>query len=187
MDVYLDFKSPQAYLALKPTLELARRREVQINWRPYETRQPLIEPERVDETRGETHVRVRQQQRHATCLKYAGIQGVPMRFSEQPRDTRCALAGLLFCADDPVPYLEVAFRAYWSEGADLDSEEVVQGLLRQAGYNDQDFRAEDYLAELDRHQAQAEEAGVFDTPMYHVAGEWFLGREQMPWIEFLLK
>ncbi len=36
-------------------------------------------------------------------------------------------------------------------------------------------------------QIEAEEQGVFDTPMYVVGSERFLGREQLPWIEALLE
>ena len=33
---------------------------------------------------------------------------------------------------------------------------------------------------------EAEEQGVFDTPMYVVGSDRFLGREQLPWMRALL-
>ena len=184
--IYTDFKSPQAYLALGPTLALAEQRGVAIEWRPYITRQPRIESERDDETRGETHVRVRQQQRHATCLRYAAVQGIPMTFPAEPGVSDCALAALLSIRPDPKKYIEAAFLAYWRDGRDLDDASVVRELLSDAGYNAQQFDEASARAELARAQAIAEENGIFDTPIYLVEGEMFLGREQLPWIESLL-
>ena len=35
IDVYIDYKSPYAYLAIEPTWELERDYRVHINWLPY--------------------------------------------------------------------------------------------------------------------------------------------------------
>ncbi len=38
LDVYLDIKSPHAYLAVRPSLEVARDYRVRVNFRPYTLR-----------------------------------------------------------------------------------------------------------------------------------------------------
>lgn len=184
--VYIDFKSPQAYLALKPTLQLAEGRDLDIDWLPYRTKQAVILPRHADETRGESHVRVRQQQRHQTCLKYAEIQGIPMRFPDMPGNTDCALAALLWARAAPMPFIEAAYAAYWSEGSNLDDPAVVSGLLAAAGYSADSFEPAPSIEVLEENQLSAEELGVFDTPMYLVDEQLFLGREQLPWIKTLL-
>ena len=78
--VYIDFKSPAAYLAFKPTLALAERKDLTLDWQPIRTRQQPVPAEAADEDRGTTHRRVRAQARRDTHLFYAQVQGVPMRF-----------------------------------------------------------------------------------------------------------
>jgi 2-hydroxychromene-2-carboxylate isomerase len=184
--VFVDFKSPQAYLALKPTLQLAEEQDLKIDWLPYRTKQAVILPRQADETRGESHVRVRQQQRHQTCLKYAGIQGIPMVFPDAPGVTDCALAALLSVRAAPLPFIRAAFLAYWNTGSNLDDQMVVRKLLGDAGYTETGFKPADYAVALQDAQESAEQLGVFDTPMYLLEGQLFLGREQLPWIKTLL-
>jgi 2-hydroxychromene-2-carboxylate isomerase len=183
MEMYIDFKSAPAYLAMKPTLALLERRELQATWWPFDTRQSAVPPERADESRGEAHVRVRQLQRQRTCLKYAAIQGIPMRYPENPGESRCALAALLHVRDAPLPFIAAAFRAYWQDNRNLDDPRVVAGLLASVGCDPDRFSPAEYEEALTSRQLEAEAAGVFDTPMYVVGGELFLGREQLPWIE----
>lgn len=184
--IYIDFKSGPAYLAMKPTLELLQRRRIAATWLPFESRVPAANPQRDGETRGETHLRVRQEQRRATCLKYAAIQGTTMVYPETPGSTRCALVALLYAQPEPLPFIAAAFAAYWRDNLDLDDPAVVAQLLQQAGCDAAGFDAANYATALEDGQLQAEELGVFDTPMYLVGDEMFLGREQLPWIESLL-
>lgn len=184
--IYMDFKSGPAYLAMKPTLALLERKGITADWLPFDSRQPEAKPARDGESRGETHMRVRQEQRRQTCLKYAAIQGVPMRYPERPLGTRCALAALLHTRNNPLPFIKAAFSAYWRDNLDLDDVGVVEALLRQTGYDVGSFDAADLALALDALQQEAEEQGVFDTPTYILGDDMFLGREQLPWIETLL-
>ena len=184
--IYIDFKSGPAYLAMKPTLALLEQKGIAADWLPFDSRLPQAKPAREGESRGETHLRVRQEQRRLTCLKYAAIQGIPMHYAGHPSGTRCALAAMLHARPNPLRFIEAAFIAYWRDNRDLDDAAVVTGLLRQADYAADSFDPEAYMAELDANQQEAEERGVFDTPMYQVGQEMFLGREQLPWIAALL-
>jgi 2-hydroxychromene-2-carboxylate isomerase len=184
--LYIDFKSPQAYLALKPTLQLAEEENLEIDWQPYRSKQPTIVPQQGNETRGETHVRVRQQQRHQTCLKYAALQDIPMVFPAVPGSTDCALAALLYVGAAPLEFIRAAFEAYWKQGLDLDNAAVVAELLLASDHDPTSFLSADYAQALEECQASAVELGVFDTPMYLLEGQLFLGREQLPWIKSLL-
>jgi 2-hydroxychromene-2-carboxylate isomerase len=183
--IYVDFKSAPAYLAMQPTLALLDRLGLTAEWRPFDTRHLAIPEPKAEETRGETHIRVRAQQRRDTNLKYAAVQGIPMVYPATPGATRCALAALLYVHDRPLPFIRAAFTAYWRDGLDLDDAAVVAGLLDAAGYASAGFAAGEFADMMDAGQAEAEEVGVFDTPMFVLDEQLFLGREQLPWIEFL--
>ena len=186
MRIYIDFKSAPAYLAMQPTLALLERLGVTAEWLPYDARQAAIPPASDQETRGETHVRVRAEQRRETNLRYAAVQQLPMFYRDDPGSTRCALSALLVLEEDPLSFIRAAFAAYWQEGRDLDDAEVVGDLLACSYPGAVAFDPELSLPLLDSHHLAAEEFGLFDTPLYVIGDEMFLGREQLPWIESLL-
>jgi len=186
MDIYIDFKSPAAYLALKPTLALLADFAITAQWRPYRTQQKPVPAEKPEESRGETHIRVREIARRNMHLKYAGIQGTAMRFPDEPGQTDLALCALMHVQHDPVPFIDAAFTAYWVEHADLANPQVLGKLLSDTGYDTASFDPQSLLVGLEKEQLEAEQLGVVDTPAYVLAGTVFIGREHLPWIRELL-
>ena len=184
--IYIDFKSAPAYLAMKPTRAMLDRMQLQVQWLPYDTRQAPVPAEQAKETRGETHVRVRQLERQATCLRYAEVQGIPLTYPGEPGRTRCALAAMLHVQPAPQAFVEAAFLAYWRDHRDLDDPAVVAELLARAGHDASTFDPAGYHEALESNQAEADELGVFDAPMYVIGESLYLGREQLPLIEEVL-
>jgi len=186
LTIYIDFKSPASYLALKPTLQLLGEFDVETCWLPYRTSQRRLPEARPNETRGETHIRVREIARRDIHEKYAAIQGTPINFRDDPGQTDMALAALLHVSSDPTDFIAAAFRAYWLENLDLNDAKVVTGLLDQHGHDVSGFDQRALLDELDSQQIPIEELGVVDTPAYVHGGQIFIGREHMPWLRELL-
>ena len=188
LTVFIDFKSAAAYLAMDATLKLIQAGDVQVIWKPYEVRAQAIADKKQIETVTESHLRVRATQRQQTHLKYAAIQGKTIIFQKEPKGSGAALTALAQFDGDPVEYIRAAFLAYWQDGLDLDDPETVKAILNQCGVDSNsiafDQKGKDLLV---AQQIEAEEQGVFDTPMYVVGSERFLGREQLPWIEALLE
>ncbi len=185
--LYTDFKSPAAYLALKPTLALIAEHEVAIRWLPYSTKQEAVPAEKTAETKTETHFRIRAKLRRDTHLRYAGVQGVPMNFRDTPGETDVALATLLALEGDALPFVETAFRAYWVEGADLNDTRTVRRFLEECNFTVSGEAVEASLEKLPAHQLAAEKRGIVDAPAYVVRDQIFIGREHLPWIRSILK
>ena len=185
--IYIDFKSAASYLAMEATLKLIQSEKIDVVWKPYQVRVQAIADKKEIETVTESHLRVRETQRQHTHLKYAAIQGKPMVFQREPKGSGAALIALAQLDCDPVEYIQAAFLAYWQDGLDLDDPAVVKAILRQCGVESSsisfDQKGNDILA---TRQIEAEEQGVFDTPMYVVGSDRFLGREQLPWMRALL-
>jgi 2-hydroxychromene-2-carboxylate isomerase len=186
LTIYIDFKSPASYLAFKPTMQLLGEFEAEPRWLPYRTNQHPLPTARADETKGETHIRVRERARRDMHEKYATIQGIPLNFRDDPGQTDIALAALLHVSGDPTAFIAAAFRAYWVENLDLNDATVVTGLLNQNGYDVSGFDQHALLDELDSQQISAEELGVVDAPAFVLGGQVFIGREHMPWLRELL-
>ncbi|WP_108811605.1 DsbA family protein [Sphingorhabdus sp. Alg231-15] len=184
LTLYIDFKSAASYLALEPTLELARETGIVIDWRPFSARPFFVPEEQSDETVGERHRRVRAAAQRDIHLHYAALQGRDMRFAEAPAGSDAALAALTLMDGDPLPFLRAAFAAYWTEQMDLADETVVESLLHSVGIDRLDWGPA--RAKLAVIRAQAEESGIFEAPSYLIADQLFLGREHLPWIRSLI-
>lgn len=187
LEYYIDFKSPGAYLSLHPTLSLLDKHSFELVWHPYRALQKGVPPAAEDETKGETHVRVRAAARRQTHLKYAELRGLPMRFPAQPGVTDMALAGLLYAQAAPAAYAQRAFAAYWVDNLDLNDEALVRDLLADSGHDPRGFDGAAGVAELEAMQVSSEELGVVDTPAYAIDGQIFIGREHLPWLRELLQ
>ena len=82
MDVYIDFKSPAAYLAVKPTIELARQYQAAISWHPIKTRQPRLPAIQANEVRGEAWTFLEQIQE--LFLPRCDMKGNTFSFNKSP-------------------------------------------------------------------------------------------------------
>ncbi|QTD54968.1 DsbA family protein [Parasphingorhabdus cellanae] len=184
LTLYIDFKSAASYLALEPTLELARETGISIDWRPFSVRPFSVPVEQDEETVGERHRRVRAAAQRDVHLHYAAVQGRNMHFADTPAGSDAALAALAVMEGDPVPFIRAAFTAYWSKQADLADEAVVETLLRSVGIDGPDWQKA--KAEMASIRSKAEESGIFETPSYLIADQLFLGREHLPWIRSLI-
>ena len=177
LQVFVDFKSPAAYLALKPTRALASDLGLTVIWRPIKTTQHAVPQIQPDEDQGTSHRRVRAQARQQVHLHYASIQSLPMRFPTRFCETDLALGVLdaLSCETVEVvdAFVTAAFEAYWSDHADLDQGSVVAGVLSacemKAGLTDEVQKT--LPARLSSIAAVAHEAGVVDAPAYLVEGQ----------------
>ncbi|MCA8900999.1 MAG: DsbA family protein [Hyphomonas sp.] len=187
LSLFIDFKCPASYLALDPTVALAARHGTGISWQAFRSRQEAIPAERADETRGETHRRVRALQRRATHSKYAGLRGLEMAFRADPGESDAALSALNCHLADPLAYVRRAFRAYWMEGADLNDAQTVFSLLEETGNPVGQGELAAARAGFDGYQTEMEEAGIFITPTYRLADQTFVGREHLPLIGRLLE
>ena len=181
---YIDFKSAAAYLAINPTLAFARRAGIPCEWRPYSSRYAAVPEQRVNETKRQTHVRVREEYRRRLHARYAKVQGLPLNFppAGQRVNTDLALAGMLYCGNHTA-YVERAYRAFWADGWDLNDAARVAAIIEAHGADPAGFEAAAWLRELHQSQDRAAAQGVIDTPMYMLEGEVFLGREHLPLIE----
>jgi 2-hydroxychromene-2-carboxylate isomerase len=184
IDVYIDFKSPAAYLAVEPTAALAAETGASVNWLPFDSRQRSVPDEQPNESKGETHIRIRAEYRERAAKHYAEIQGLPMNVPKVPGETAAALVGLLLAPS--LDYVRLAFRGYWADGLDLDDRQVVNTLLHEAHAECELPNADECAERMAGAMDQAIERGIIDVPAYAVGEELFVGREHLPWIRELV-
>ena len=194
LTVYIDYKSPYAYLAKDAVYELERDFPARVDWLPYRLDIPsFLGSARVDDSG-----RVLEEQRNAhqwrrvrysymDCRLQARKRGLVIRGTQKIWDTTLALCGLLYAkrlGDSVVRrYQDIIFERFWKRELDIEDVGVISGVLAEAGGDPAGFV--DYAggpgpAELETICRDAETAGVFGVPSFIVDGELFWGREHLP-------
>ena len=190
LPIVIDFKSPQAYLAIGPTCALADKLGITVDWQPL-----IITPSKAPaavqsgDDRGARHRRFRSDYLERDIVRYAADRGFAIRGLHRRTDSTLAGIGLLYAQrQDPSlarAYVERAFERYWQETLDIEDERSIRALLTEIGATVAGFEAfvgEDGRAELARIQSKLREMGVFEVPTYILNGNPFLGRQHLPFI-----
>jgi 2-hydroxychromene-2-carboxylate isomerase len=192
--VYIDYKSPYAYLAKDLVYDLEQDYPVRIDWLPY----VLDIPSFLGSARVDTDGRVVEEQRNAhqwrrvrysymDCRRQARKRGLVIRGPQKVWDSTIASCGLLFAKrqGDAVlrRYHDIVFERFWKRELDIEDPDVIRAVLVEAGAAIESFPA--YLTgegrqELDDICRTAEAIGVFGVPTFVVGGEIFWGREHLP-------
>ena len=180
--VYIDYKSPYAYLAIGPTLGLQNEYDVRFEWLPYVLEIPLYLGS-VEERNEHQWRRVRYSYMDARRL--ANRRGLIVRGPKKIFDSSLASMGLLFAKRQNVfaAYNALTFERFWRRELDIEDRAAVQGVLDEAGANTRDLFAyfdREGRRELDGVMDDAHRLGVFGVPTFVLDGELFWGADSLP-------
>ena len=198
--VYLDIKSPYAYLALAPTLAMAERGGIEIDWRPFVLDIPsylgsakldaagnVVEQERTPEQWAAVKYA------YFDCRRYATLRELTIRGTVKIWDTDLVSTGWLWAklqGDDVLlRYVHDVSERFWKRELDVEDPAVVEDRLRAAGADVAGFAgwaAAEGAALHARLQADAFDHGIFGVPTYVVNEEIHFGRDHLPRVEALL-
>ena len=199
--VYVDYKSPYAYLAVEPAWELERAYDVRLAWRPY----VLDIPKYLGEAKVDEQGNVLSEQRndhqwrrvrysYMDCRRYAALQGLTIRGTRKIFDSSLAAIGMLYALEQDREvfrrYNGIVFERFWKRELDIEQAAAVEGVLAEAGAAAAGFAA--YLAGAGRDRladamAEAHDLGVFGVPTFVLNGEIYWGREHLDLIKSRLR
>jgi 2-hydroxychromene-2-carboxylate isomerase len=196
--VYIDLKSPYAYLAIDPTRAMARQVGATIDWRPFTLDIPsYLGSARVDRKGSVVSSQRSPQQwsgvRYAymDARRYANLTGKIVRGTVKIWDSSLAGISMLWAkrSGQLDAYLDEVYPRFWRRELDIEDAGVLEAVLGEAGVPTDGFR--DYVAgpgreEHDRTNEAAFAAGVFGVPTYLVEDEMWFGREHLPRVAWLL-
>jgi 2-hydroxychromene-2-carboxylate isomerase len=179
--IYIDYKSPYAYLAKDPAYELEREFGFEFTWLPYVLEIPdflgTVEARNPHQWR-----RVRYSYMDARRL--ANRRELTVRGPRKIFDSSIAAIAMLYAQRQGNfrRYNDLAFERFWKRELDIEDREAMRRVLGDSGNDGTGFF--DFLdgkgrAELDRINREAEELGVFGVPMYVIDGELFWGGDRL--------
>ena len=197
--LFIDFKSPYAYLAKAPACRIERELGIQFDWLPY----ILDIPAYLGSARVDDAGRVLEQDRNAhqwRRVKYsymdvrreANRAGLTIRGTRKIWDSSLAGIGLLYAKRQDLlrPYVDEVFDRFWKRELDIEDLSSVKAVLQHAGADINGFEAfasDEGRHELQAVQAAAEAQGVFGVPSFLFPdGDLYWGREHLPRVRELL-
>jgi 2-hydroxychromene-2-carboxylate isomerase len=200
LKLYIDYKSPYAYLAKDPAWRLAVETGVEIDWLPY----ILDIPAYLGSARVDGDGRVVEQDRNAhqwRRVKYsymdvrreANRAGLTIRGTQKIWDSALAGVGLLFAKRQGVfrAWNDEVFERFWKRELDIEDPAALKDVLQRAGADVGTFDA--FVAgegrqELKAVQEEAERRGVFGVPSFLLPdGDLYWGREHFARVREVLK
>ena len=188
LKIYFDFKSPESYLAFHQTQKISLPDSTQIEWKPFLTKNKKIPFTKESETKGETHIRIREEHKKFVNLKYSKILNLPMLYPEENIQTDLALAVTSLFKKEAEAYMTLAFDCYWKENLNLNNKDVLEHILAKTSLDINLLDNSNSLIDtLKDDSAIAKNQGVISTPTYQIGEELFLGREHLPWIQKILE
>ena len=187
LPVVIDFKSPQAYLAIGPTCALADQLGITIDWQPLAVAPSKIPAAESGQDRGARHRRFRADYLKRDIVRYAADRGLAIGALDRRKDSTLAAIGLLWAKRQGPSlarsYVERVFKRYWQEDLDIEDERSIRTLLAEIHASVSGFEAfarEEGRTELARIQSELGDLGVFEVPTYLLDGDTFLGRQHLP-------
>jgi 2-hydroxychromene-2-carboxylate isomerase len=179
--LYLDIKSPYAYVAIAPARQLEADYDIVLQYLPYTLDIPSYLGS-VDDRNAHQWRRVRYS--YMDARRFANKQGLIVKGPLKIFNTRPAHIGMLYADRQGVlrPYIDRAFELFWKRELDVEDGAAVAAVLGQVGADAAGFAA--YAAgeggqAHDRLRAEAEAAGVFGVPTIVVDGELFWGGDRI--------
>src|SRR5215468_6599392 len=154
LTLYIDYKSPYAYLAKDPAYRLERETGVAIDWLPYILDIPAylgsakVDGEgRVLEESRNAHQWRRVKYSYMDVRREANRVGLTIRGTQKIWDSSLAGIGLLWAKRHGVfrAYNDEVFGRFWKRELDIESPAALEDVLARAGADVAGFAA--FLAE----------------------------------------
>jgi len=199
--VYIDLKSPYAYIAIDPTRAMAKSLGVAIDWRPFTLDIPsYLGSAKLDKggKKVESAKRTPQQwtgvkYAYRDARRYASLTGKTVRGTVKIWDSSLAGIAMLWAKRQGPElfdrFVDCVYPPFWKRELDIEDIAVLEASLERAGVETGGFRSwasGPGREEHDATNAAAFAAGVFGVPSYLVEDELWFGREHLPRVAWLL-
>jgi len=197
IDIYIDFKSPYAYLAVKPSILFSKENKLNINWLPYVLEIPdFLGSAKVDdhgnvlESNRNEHQWRRVKYSYMDCRRYANIRNITVRGPQKIWNTKLISIALLWTKinnnEHTELFIDYVFKNFWKRELDIENIDIIIEVLKKLGVHYNQFKEwtiDNGKKELDLVINKAHINGVFGVPSYVIKNELFWGREQLPMIK----
>jgi 2-hydroxychromene-2-carboxylate isomerase len=188
LEFFYDFVSPYSYLASTRVEEVARRTGATLRFRPF------LLGGVFKATGNHAPLETVAKGRHmwVDLERWARRLRVPLRRPQTfPIASLLALRSALAAekAGALVPFTHAVFHAYWAEGRDIASPDVLAAIGRGAGLDGAAFvaAAPEHKAALAANTDDAVARGAYGAPAFFVGDEMYIGNDRLDFVEDALR
>ncbi len=200
LKVYIDFKSPYAYIAKDPTYSLEQEFGIEIDWYPL----TLNIGSYLGTARKDDSGKVVQDNRsprqwlavksaYKDARRYAELRGLTLKGTQKIWDSSLAAIGLLWAKqqghDVLKRYIDSTYEPFWKRELDIEDLTVVVAVLEAAGASTDGFieyRNGEGSRLHDELQDEILDLGYYGVPTYVIDGESYFGRQHLPQVRWHL-
>lgn len=200
IEIYIDFKSPYAYLAIDSSIKFAKHNKLEINWLPFVLEIPdFLGSAKVDDQRNiiesnrNPHQWRRVKYSYMDCRRYANIRDITIRGPQKIWDTQLISIALLWTKNNHYGltelFIKYVFEKFWKRELDIEDNNVITNVLKHIGISTNGFKEWSINGgkkELEAIIEKGHKKGVFGVPSYYFDNELFWGREHLPMIEAII-
>lgn len=200
LTVYIDYKSPYAFVAKDPTYALEEAFGIEIDWYPltlnigsYLGTARTNDSGKVVENNRSERQWAAVKYAYMDARRYAGQRGLTLRGTQKIWDSSLAAIGMLWARqqghDVLKRYTDTVFKRFWERALDIEDVAVIAAVLAEAGASTDGFSA--YLQGEGRRyhdelQEEILDKGYFGVPTYVIDNEMYFGREHLPRVRWHL-
>jgi 2-hydroxychromene-2-carboxylate isomerase len=198
--VYIDYKSPYAYLAIDPTYALADELDIEVDWRPFTLDIPsylgsarLSDEGKVVEANRTPGQWTKVKYAYHDVRRYGAMRGVIVRGAVKIWDSSLVGIGMLWAKNQDRgvlrAYSHLVYERFWKRDLNLEDADAIERVLDEIGARTtgfQDYATGEGRVLHDNIQRNAFDAGIFGVPTFVIGGEVFFGREHLPRIRWML-
>ncbi|MEL0065543.1 MAG: DsbA family protein [Gammaproteobacteria bacterium] len=200
LKVYIDYKSPYAFIAKDPTYQLEQEFGIEIDWYPltlnigsYLGTAKKDDSGKVTESTRSPKQWLAVKYAYRDARRYAELRGLTLKGTQKIWDSSLAAIGLLWAKqqghDELKRYTDITYERFWKRELDIEDPEVIIAQLTEAGCETGGFL--EYLAGEgrdvhDRLQEEVLDAGYYGVPTYVIDGEVYFGRQHLPRVRWHL-
>lgn len=192
MTVYIDYKSPYAYLAMGPTRALAKEFSLDIKWKPYSLQ--------IEDYLGALNTRNPHQWRrvkysYMDARRMANERGIIVLGPQKLFDSTVSHVGMLYAGDAGADvqnrYHDIVFERFFKRELNIEDPDAIARVMGEAGAATNDFQTlleSEGCARLDGVLKDAEDRlGIFGVPTYVIGNEIFWGGDRIPQVRRYLE
>ena len=201
LEVYIDFKSPYAFIAKDPTFALETEYGIEIDWYPltlnigsYLGTAKKNDAGKVTSSNRSSNQWLSVKYAYKDARRYAGLRDLTLKGTQKIWDTSLAAAAFMWvkrAGREPLKhFIDIVYERFWRRELDLEDIQVVTALISEAGAENAGFEAwfnEEGKTEQDEMQMRFLQSGIYGVPTYRIAGQTYFGREHLPRVRWHLE
>ena len=191
IEYYLDCSSPWTYLSFEGILELSKRKEFEIVWKPilvggvFNSINPSVYENR------KNPIKEKMEYSQKDLKDWSSLRAIEINWPKIfPINSVNAMRGAFYFIDNGgvEGYLRSVFKSYWTEGKDISDKEYLLGLAEDNGAPKEEFISfienRDIKERLIQNTQELMDRGGFGSPTFFLDKEdMYFGNDRLQLIE----